>query len=799
SIHDVGAGGLSNALPELVSDAERGGRFDLAKVPRLDTSLSPAELWSNEAQERYVIAVYPHFLERFRELCERERCPYAVVGEATEEPHLHVADSETGEVAVDMDLELLLGKPPKKTMDAGRYRRPGDGFDAAGLDVAEAARRVLQFPAVADKTFLITIGDRTITGQVARDQMVGPWQVPVADVGVTTAGFDTHRGEAMAMGERAPVALLDAPASGRMAVGEALTNIAAARIGRLEEVKLSANWMAASGHPGEDAALFDTVRAVSEFCSALDIAIPVGKDSLSMKAVWSDEEGQKAMTSPVSLVVSAFAPVRDARATLTPQLQTDAGDTELLLVDLGGGRNRLGASVLAQVHNRLGEAAPDVDDPQALGAFFAAVQRLAGEGLLLAYHDRADGGLLATVAEMAFAARCGAEIALDGPAAGGDPAAALFAEELGAVLQVPAGRRAEALGILAEAGLEGTTHVLGRPRTDDRLVVTAGGTALLDADRVELHRAWSETSHRMQALRDDPDCAREEYDRLLDREDPGLHAALTFDPAEDVAAPYVNAGAAPRVAVLREQGVNGQVEMAAAFHRAGFEAVDVHMSDLEAGRADLADFQALAACGGFSYGDVLGAGGGWAKSILATPPLRDQFAAFFGRGDTLALGVCNGCQMMSQLTELIPGADHWPAFRGNRSEQFEARLVMAEVPESPSLLFRGMAGSRLPIAVAHGEGRPAFAEGGLEAAREAGTVALRYVDNYGRPAIEYPANPNGAPDAIAGMTTPDGRFTILMPHPERLFRTVQYSWHPADWPEDGPWLRLFRNARRWLE
>ncbi|MFA9460539.1 phosphoribosylformylglycinamidine synthase [Thiohalorhabdus methylotrophus] len=798
SIHDVGAGGLSNALPELVDDAERGGRFDLARVPRLDTSLSPAELWSNEAQERYVLAVYPHFLERFQALCERERCPYAVVGEATEETHLYVADSESGQVAVDMDLELLLGKPPKKTMDARRYRRRGDPLETGGLDVAEAARRVLQFPAVADKTFLITIGDRTITGQVARDQMVGPWQVPVADVGVTTAGLDTYRGEAMAMGERPPVALLDAPASGRMAVGEAVTNIAAARIGRLEEVKLSANWMAASGHPGEDAALFDTVEAVSDFCTALNIAIPVGKDSLSMKAVWADGEGRKAMTSPVSLVVSAFAPVRDARGTLTPQLRTDAGESELLLVDLGGGRNRLGGSVLAQVHNRLGEAAPDVEDPALLAGFFDAVQRLAKEGLLLAYHDRSDGGLLATVAEMAFAGHCGVEADLAGPAGEGDPLAALFAEELGAVLQIPAGARERVLKLLGEAGIGGMCHVLGRPRTDDRLVLTAGERVLLDADRVDLHRAWSETSHRMQALRDDPDCAREEYDRLLDREDPGLHAELTFDPAEDVAAPYVGTGAAPRMAVLREQGVNGQVEMAAAFHRAGFEAVDVHMTDLQGGDATLSGFQGLVACGGFSYGDVLGAGGGWAKSILADSTLREQFAAFFERGDTLALGVCNGCQMLSQLSELIPGAEHWPAFRRNRSEQFEGRLVMAEVPESPSLLFRGMAGSRIPIAVAHGEGRPQFAPGGLETARESGTVALRYVDNRGRTATTYPANPNGAPDGIAGMTTPDGRFTVLMPHPERLFRTVQYSWHPEDWPEDGPWLRLFCNARSWL-
>jgi phosphoribosylformylglycinamidine synthase len=798
SIHDVGAGGLSNALPELVHDADRGGAFDLSRIPRLDPSLSPAELWCNEAQERYVIAVYPQFLARFQAICERERCPYAIVGEATEAEHLSVTqDGEGGQAAVDMDLDFLLGKPPKKTIDASRFVRPGQPLDTTGLDPAEAAERVLQHPAVADKTFLITIGDRTITGQVARDQMVGPWQVPVADVGVTLAGFDTKRGEAMAMGERPPAALLSAPASGRLAVGEALTNIAAARVRRLEEVKLSANWMAASGHPGDDADLYDTVAAVSELCQALDIAIPVGKDSLSMKAVWSDEAGDHEMTSPVSLVVSAFAPVADATATLTPQLVPDP-DSELLLIDLGAGANRLGGSILAQVYQALGETAPDLDDPNRVAGFFAAIQQLAGEGRLLAYHDRSDGGLLATLTEMAFAGHCGLEADLAGPAAGGEPAAALFAEELGAVVQIPAGEREAVLGVLGANGLVDCVHVLGRPRADDRVVVTAGERTLLDTDRVALQRTWSETSYRMQALRDDPECAAEAYDRILDREDPGLSAELTFDPGEDPVAPFVNTGAAPRVAVVREQGVNGQVEMAAAFCRAGFEAVDVHMSDLETGADDLGAYQALAACGGFSYGDVLGAGGGWAKGILENGRLREQFGTFFGREDTLALGVCNGCQMMSQLDGLIPGAEHWPVFRGNRSEQFEARLVMAEVPDSPSLLTAGMAGSRLPIAVAHGEGRPVFGADGLEAVKAARMVALRYADNRGGVAETYPANPNGAPDGIAGLTTSDGRFTIMMPHPERLFRTAQFSWHPAEWDQDGPWLRLFRNARRWF-
>ena len=797
SIHDVGAGGLSNALPELVDDAERGGHFDLARVPRLDPSLSPAELWCNEAQERYVLAVYPHSLEQFEALCARERCPYAVVGEATEQTHLRVEDSVAETVPVDMDMEFLLGKPPQKHIAATRQTAPGDGFSGKDLDATEATKRVLQHPAVADKTFLVTIGDRTITGLVARDQMVGPWQVPVADVGVTMAGYGSHRGEAVAMGERPPLALLSAPASGRMAVAEAVTNIAAARIGRLEEVKLSANWMAASGHPGEDAALYDTVAAVSAFCQALDMAIPVGKDSLSMKAVYEADGEDRAMTSPVSLVVSAFAPVRDARSTLTPELHPEAGN-ELVLIDLGAGRNRLGGSVLAQVYNRLGDEAPDMAEPERLAAFFAAIQRLNGEGRILSYHDRSDGGLLATLTEMAIAGRCGLEADLDGPAGSGDPMAALFSEEAGAVIQVREDDRDAVIGELREAGLRDCVHALGRPRADDRLVITAGDGRVLDRDLVELHRDWSDTTYRMQALRDDPECADEEYERILDRTDPGLHADLTFDPDEDVAAPFIDTGAAPRVAVLREQGVNGQVEMANAFHRAGFEAVDVHMSDLEEGAANLADFHTLVACGGFSYGDVLGAGGGWAKAILENGDLRDQFGAFFQRPDTIALGVCNGCQMMSQLRSLIPGAEDWPAFRRNRSEQFEARLVMAEVPESPSLLTAGMGGSRLPIAVAHGEGRPVFGEGGLEAVNGAGTVALRYVDNRGQVTERYPANPNGAPEGVAGLTTPDGRFTIMMPHPERLTRTAAFSWHPSEWDEDGPWLRLFRNARRWF-
>jgi phosphoribosylformylglycinamidine synthase len=797
AIHDVGAGGLSNALPELLYDSGRGGRLELRAVPSDDPGMSPLEIWCNESQERYVLSVRPGDLARFAALCERERCPYAVLGEATDDARLTVRDAHFGNAAIDVPLEVILGRPPRMQREASRRRPPRAALALGGVDLAEAALRVLRLPTVADKTFLVTIGDRSVTGLVVRDQMVGRWQVPVADCAVTATGYRSRTGEAMAVGERTPVALVDAPASGRMAVGEALTNLAAAPVAGLGRVVLSANWMAAVGQPGEDAALFDTVRAVAlELCPALGIAIPVGKDSLSMRTVWEADGRARAVTAPLSLIVSAFAPVEDVGRVLTPVLRTDAGETDLLLADLGGGRDRLGGSALAQVYGQLGDAAPDLEHPEDLRAFFDAVQALNASGLLLAYHDRSDGGLFVTLCEMAFAGRTGVEVDLD--PLGVAPLAALFSEELGAVLQVRRGDLGRVTEVITRAGLAARVHRIGRPSEHGRVVIRRAGRTLLDLPRVDLQRTWAETSYRMQALRDDPACAREEFDRLLDPDDPGLSVSLTFDPAEDVAAPFVG-GSRPRVAVLREQGVNGQVEMAAAFDRAGFEAVDVHMSDLLAGRRSLAEFRGLVACGGFSYGDVLGAGGGWARSVLFNPRGRDDFSAFFARPDTFALGVCNGCQMLSHLHALIPGAGRWPRFVRNRSEQFEARLVTVEVTESPSLFFAGMAGSYLPVVVAHGEGRVEYRrpEDGPRALEER-TLALRYIEPRGCPATLYPANPNGSPGGATGFTTADGRVTILMPHPERMFRTVQWSWHPDGWGEDSPWMRFFRNARRWV-
>jgi phosphoribosylformylglycinamidine synthase len=795
SIHDVGAGGLSNAVPEILHDSGRGGSLELREVPNDDPGMSPMQIWCNEAQERYVLAIRADALETFRGLCERERCPCAVIGHASEKETLILGDERFANTPIDVPMALLFGKAPRSHRDASHVQPPRAPFDPSAVDLAEAIERVLRHPAVADKTFLITIGDRSVTGLVARDQMAGPWQTPVADVAVTCSGYRAYSGEAMALGERAPLALLDAPASGRMAVGEALTNIAAAHIENLGDVKLSANWMAAAGHPGEGAALFDTVKAVGlELCPALGIAIPVGKDSLSMQTVWQEGGASRTMTAPLSLIVSAFAPVVDARRTLTPELRLDAGETMLLLIDLGRGRNRLGASILSQVYAQLGDAGPDMDDPETFKAFFAAVQELNRDDLLLAYHDRSDGGLFVALCEMAFAARCGLDIELQSlPAA---PLEALFNEELGAVVQIHSADEARVRDRLAVAGLADCTHAVAMPRADGKIVLRRKGEALYSSTRVRLQRVWAETSYRMQALRDNPDCARQAFDALLDEHDPGLHVHLTFDAQEDIAAPFLNLSR-PKVAILREQGVNGHVEMAAAFDRAGFAAVDVHMSDLIAGRVTLDGFKGLAACGGFSYGDVLGAGGGWAKSILFNPKARETFTTFFTRADTFGLGVCNGCQMMARLGELIPGAEHWPLFQRNLSEQFEARVAMVEVCESPSLLFTGMTGSRLPVAVAHGEGRAMFAEDASESLHQ-GLVALRYVDHYGRATQEYPFNPNGSPLGITGLSNRDGRFTILMPHPERCFRAVQNSWLPRGFGADGAWLRLFGNARRWV-
>ena len=797
SIHDVGAGGISNALPELAHGAGCGARFELRDVKIEEPGMSPAEIWSNEAQERYVMAIPATRLPEFKAFCERERCPFAVVGVATDDNRLVVADRHFGNNPVDMDMDALLGKPPRMTREVAHLPSVDVPFDPASVDLKEAAYRVLRLPAVANKTFLISIGDRTVGGMTARDQMVGPWQVPVADVAVTTMGYRTLRGEAFAMGERAPLAILDAPASGRMALGEALTNIAAARIEKLGDVKLSANWMAPAGVAGEDARLFDTVRAVSDICQQIGVSIPVGKDSLSMRTAWEEAGEQKQVVSPLSLIVSAFAPVLDARRTLTPQLRLDAGETDLLLIDLGSGKNRLGGSALAQVFNTTGSVVPDVDESALLPAFFYAVQKLAADHLVLAYHDRGDGGLFATVAEMAFAAHCGVSLDLDALCDGsqGGVVAALFAEELGAVLQIRRADRTRVMTQLRDAGVHGYARFIGAPNATDDLRFTAQGKTVFAETRVDLQRAWSEMTFRMQALRDNPECAQQEFDRILDNADAGLSVALTFDPAADIAAPFIASGVRPKVAILREQGVNGHVEMAAAFDRAGFAAVDVHMSDILAGRVALGDFKGAVACGGFSYGDVLGAGKGWARTILFNPRARDEFSAFFGRGDTFALGVCNGCQMMSALKSLIPGADAWPRFERNKVEQFEARFTMVELPESPSMFFGGMTGSRMPVVVSHGEGRAEFDSAEQQASA---LVAMRYLDNAGEPSEVYPYNPNGSPAGIAGVTTADGRFTIMMPHPERVFRTVQMSWHPDHLGEDSPWMRMFRNARKWV-
>ena len=801
-IHDVGAGGISNAFPELVNDGGRGGRFELRNVPNDEPGMAPHEIWSNESQERYVLAVSSVDFERFKAICERERCPFAVVGEATEEPQLTVTDSHFANTPVDMPLEVLLGKPPRMHRSVTREAELGDDFDAASVDLEEAVSRVLHHPAVASKSFLITIGDRSITGLVARDQMVGPWQVPVADVAVTNTSFDVNSGEAMAMGERTPLALLDAAASGRMAIGETLTNIAASRIEKISDIKLSANWMAAAGHPGEDARLYDTVKAVGmELCPALGITIPVGKDSMSMKTRWQDEGADKSVTSPMSLIVTGFAPVVDVRQTLTPQLRLDKGETDLILIDLGRGQNRMGASILAQTYGLLGRQAPDVDDAEDLKAFFAVIQGLNADDMLLAYHDRSDGGLLVTALEMAFAGHCGLDLYLDALADNrAEVNAVLFNEELGAVIQVRQDATPEVLAQFSAAGLGDCVAVIGQPVNGSDVAISFNGEAVFGDQRRLLQRQWAETSYQIQKLRDNAEGAEQEFDTLLDEENPGLSVKLSFDVNDNISAPHIKKNVRPQIAVLREQGVNGQVEMAAAFDRAGFSAIDVHMSDILAGRVDLEDFKGLVACGGFSYGDVLGAGEGWAKSVLFNSRARDNFQAFFERKDSFALGVCNGCQMMSNLHELIPGSEFWPHFVRNKSEQFEARVAMVQVQESASIFLRGMAGTRMPIAIAHGEGHAEFeSEEALLEADLSGCVSMRFVDNYGKVTEKYPANPNGSPRGITGLTSRDGRVTIMMPHPERVFRAVQNSWKPDEWQEDGGWLRMFRNARVWVD
>ncbi len=795
-IHDVGAGGLSNAMPELVSDGGRGGKFQLRDILSDEPGMSPLEIWCNESQERYVLSVAADQLPLFDALCRRERAPYAVIGEAVAEQHLTMSDSHFDNTPIDLPLDVLLGKTPKMTRDVQTRKAAGEAIDSRDISIADAVHRVLHLPAVAEKTFLVTIGDRTVTGMVSRDQMVGPWQVPVANCAVTTASLDSYYGEAMSIGERAPVALLDFAASARLAVGESLTNMAATQIGELNRVKLSANWMSAAGHPGEDAGLYEAVKAVGEeLCPALGLTIPVGKDSMSMKTRWQEGNEQREMTSPLSLVITAFGRVEDVRRTVTPQLSTE--DNALLLIDLGKGHNALGATALAQVYRQLGDKTADVRDVQQLKGFWDAMQALVAEGKLLAWHDRSDGGLLVTLAEMAFAGHCGVNV--DIAALGSDRLAALFNEELGGVIQVRAADREAVEAVLAAKGLADCVHYLGQATASDRFVIESAGQAVFSESRTTLRMWWAETTWQMQRLRDNPECADQEHEAKANDTDPGLNVKLSFDINEDIAAPYIATGARPKVAVLREQGVNSHVEMAAAFYRAGFDAIDVHMSDLLAGRTGLEDFQALVACGGFSYGDVLGAGEGWAKSILFNNRVRDEFETFFHRPQTLALGVCNGCQMMSNLRELVPGSELWPRFVRNHSDRFEARFSLVEVTQSPSLLLQGMVGSQMPIAVSHGEGRVEVRDDAHLAQLESkGLVALRFVDNFGKVTQTYPANPNGSPNGITAVTNESGRVTLMMPHPERVFRTVSNSWHPENWGEDSPWMRIFRNARKQL-
>lgn len=795
-IHDVGAGGLSNAMPELVSDGGCGGLFELRKILNDEPGMSPLQIWSNESQERYVLAIAPESLPLFEELCLRERAPYAVIGEATAKQALVLHDQYFDNDPINLPLDVLLGKTPKMIRDVKSQKAKGDEFAVNEITIADAINRVLHLPAVAEKTFLISIGDRTVTGMVSRDQMVGPWQIPVADCAVTTASLDSYYGEAMSMGERAPVALLNFAASARLAVGEALTNIAANYIGDIKRIKLSANWMAAAGHGGEDAGLYAAVKAIGEeLCPALGLAIPVGKDSMSMKTTWLQNGEQREMTAPLSLVISAFARVEDVRKTVTPQLNTEPN--RLLFIDLGCGYQTLGATALSQVYRHLGKETADIRDIDVLAKFYQATQQLIEKDLILAYHDRSDGGLIITLLEMAFAGHCGLNI--DITQLGVNLLSTLFTEELGCVIQVADTAMTEVNKCLSAYGLSEYVYDLGSAIAGDDIIISYKQNPIYQQSRNLLRTYWAETTWQMQRLRDNPECADDEHFAKQQEDDPGLNVKLTFDIHQDIAAPYIIKGIKPKIAILREQGVNSHVEMAAAFYRAGFEALDVHMSDLLSGKIKLDNFQALVACGGFSYGDVLGAGGGWAKSILFNPAVRDEFESFFHRTDTLSLGVCNGCQMMSHLKNLIPGADLWPRFVRNLSERFEARFSLVQIQTSPSLFFTDMAGSHMPIAVAHGEGRVEVKhDDHLTAIEHANLVAMRFIDNFAKVTENYPANPNGSPNGITAVTSRDGRATIMMPHPERVFRTVANSWHPNNWGEDSPWMRMFRNARKQL-
>jgi phosphoribosylformylglycinamidine synthase len=811
SIHDIGAGGLSNGLPELVEAT--GGRFHLRNIHNEDSSMSPMEIWCNESQERYVMAVMPDRIEAFKALCERERCPLAIVGEATDDGQLVLEDSHFENNPIDMGMSVLLGKTPKILKDCSRLVEDHAELDISAIELTDAVDRVLRFPAVANKNFLITIADRSITGMVARDQMVGPWQTPVADVAVTATSMDVYTGEAMAMGERTPIAVINAAASGRISIGECLTNIASANVGKIGNIKLSANWMVAAGEPGEDANLYDTVKTVGmELCPALGICIPVGKDSMSMRTSWQDSEGKDhKQVSPLSIMVSGFSSVEDVRKTATPDLKST--DSALLLLDLGAGKNRLGGSTLAQVYNQIGNATPDLDDPEKFKGFFNAIQELLANDLILAYHDRGDGGLLATLAEMCIAGRKGINVILDKLVSQKledgseklETLSSLFSEELGAVIEIDKSKLAAAMAVLAKHNVSDITHLIGNTAVAQTVNIALNGQNIYSESVTTLNRAWSELTYQMQAKRDNPKCAQEEYDALLE-ETAGIQIKPSFSTAEVDEFLIRNSqfsipGNRPKVAIFREQGINGQNEMAFAFDKAGFQSIDVHMTDLLNGKVDLADFAGLVACGGFSYGDVLGAGSGWAKSVLYNPKLKAMFQTFFERENTFTLGVCNGCQMISQLKDIIPGAEHWPQFIRNKSEQFEARYANVEVMESPSIFFKGMEGSLLPIPVAHGEGRADFSTtGDFEKCLTGDQISARYIDYSGEPTETYPANPNGSPAGATGFTTTDGRATIMMPHPERLFRSVQMSYRPENQftNESGPWLKMFQNARSYV-
>jgi phosphoribosylformylglycinamidine synthase len=786
SIHDIGAGGLSNGLPELVNDSGRGGRFELRNIPNDDKQMSPLEVWCNESQERYVLAIAPSSLDLFSDICTRERAPFAVLGESTKEQELVLSDELFSDTPINMPMSVLLGNPPKTSINAITQEINLNSLDTSAIKLDDAINRILQLPTVASKNFLITIGDRSVTGMVARDQFVGPWQVPVADCAISISDYVGFKGEIMSLGERTPLALCNANSAARMTIGEALTNMLSGYVEDIHDISLSANWMSASGHPGEDSKLFEAVKAVGmDLCPELGLTVPVGKDSMSMKSSWTDDGVDKSVTSPLSLIITAFSKTPDVRAQKTPLLETDS-DSELLLIDLGFGQNRMGGSCLAQVYNQIGNIAPNLDDSSLFKKFFTVINQLNKANLISAYHDRSDGGVITTILEMAFASHCGLDIETN------TSIEALFNEELGCVIQVSNSNKSKVIEALAEAGLADCTSTIATVNNSDTINITSNGKQIYSQSRAELHTLWSSTSYEIAKLRDNPDCAQQEFDNISQTTD-GIKTDLSFDIDHSIITPYIKTNVKPKIAILREQGVNGQVEMGAAFDKAQFEAVDVHMSDILSGRISLEEFKGLVACGGFSYGDVLGAGRGWASSILYNARAKDEFETFFNREDSFALGVCNGCQMMSNLRDIVPGSENWPSFSRNVSEQFEARFSSVKIGKSHSIFLNDMQDSIMPIAIAHGEGKASFSGNSIN------NIALQYVDHQGDITQDYPHNPNGSEQGVAGVTNDSGRVTIMMPHPERVFRAVQNSHHSKDWNERSPWMRMFENARAWID